>query len=53
LTNSFAVSFSSKAWSTAAFIDLRLPLKIFIWRSWRRRHLANYVSKGCAKPITD
>src|ERR1700687_5359864 len=26
LTNSFAVSFSSKAWSTAAFIYLSLPL---------------------------
>src|ERR1700736_6195839 len=28
-TNSFAVSFSSKAWSTAAFIYLSLPLVIF------------------------
>src|ERR1700745_928980 len=30
LTNSFAVSFSSKAWSTAAFIYLSLPL-IFLF----------------------
>src|SRR5580692_1179682 len=29
LTNSFVDSFSSKAWSTAAFIYLRLPLKVF------------------------
>src|SRR4030088_3256520 len=29
LTNSFAVSFSSKAWSTAAFIYLSLPLVVF------------------------
>src|SRR5258707_1834020 len=31
LTNSFAVSFSSKAWSTAAFIYLSLPLVIFLF----------------------
>src|SRR5712664_3656145 len=31
LTNSFAVSFSSKAWSTAAFIYLPLPLVIFLF----------------------
>src|SRR6266481_3267968 len=29
LTNSFAVSFSSNAWSTAAFIYLSLPLVVF------------------------
>src|ERR1700687_1196465 len=31
LTNSFAVSFSSKAWSTAAFIYLSLPLGNFLF----------------------
>src|SRR5258707_9218344 len=35
LTNSFAVSFSSKAWSTAAFIYLSLPSVVFMLWLWR------------------
>jgi hypothetical protein len=53
LTNSFVVSFSSNAWSTAAFIYLFLPLGDFIFFGYGAVAISTKeVSKGYAKPLT-
>src|SRR3954467_11672665 len=47
LTHSFVVSFSSNAWSTAAFIYLSLPLGDFYFlRLWRGRHFHQGSEQG-------
>jgi hypothetical protein len=52
LTNSFAVSFSSNSWRTAAFIDVSPMANFYSSKSQREFVVWVEMSKSCATPLT-